>query len=590
MALPITLTEALAGAASAIPDIEAHRDLATGRFITYRQWADSSSDVAHGLIDRGICRDSRVGLVFTSREFCDFAVSLFGVLKAGAIPCLVSASASRSEVLDIVTRYRIAGCIVGAGVQLTGHQVPVVWRLADLSPLSWSGALPYRPPHAIAAVIQTSGTTFAPKGVAIPDANLLHGRVWSDSDWRARSLSGSYLHMADPATNYGFGAVIQGLVASRDSQLPLNRRSAVAVGDFSPRAVVDAIQATKPTAMCLVPTVMRALIEADELRPSDTSSIRILSLIGSLVTRSLARATVQAFPQTLVLTRYGSTESAPESTCVVGAAGPEGIIGWPGLGSRYAVVSTEGGSAGEGEIALLNAHGRPARWYLDDPASTAKRFSSGWIRMGDVGRIADDGSLLLIDRLSDRVNRGGRKVSTVEVEAALQVHPAVQEIAIYGIPDDLLGQELAAAVVLREGTELSLPELRQFGRGRLSAWKLPRYLEVLSALPRNSMGKVVKAALPHPSREGVAKQSSVADSIKRCWTRLLGTPVRPGDFDFFDQGGDSLLAMEMVACIEKSAGIRLDPADVYRNPRIDDLVLVANHVVGEVRDHTIVDE
>src|SRR5699024_8400819 len=136
------------------------------------------------------------------------------------------------------------------------------------------------------------------------------------------------------------------------------------------------------------------------------------------------------------------------------------------------------------------------RGYWNKPEATAETFVDGWLRTGDLGRIDEEGFVYLEDRAKDMILRGGENVYSAEVEAAIYEHPSVYEAAVFGVPHERLGEEVAAAVVTREGSTLDLEQLSEFLRGRIAGFKVPTRLHVSeSTLPRNAAGKILKRDL-----------------------------------------------------------------------------------------------
>ena len=158
--------------------------------------------------------------------------------------------------------------------------------------------------------------------------------------------------------------------------------------------------------------------------------------------------------------------------------------------------------------------------YLDDPAATAAAFIDGWFRTGDLGRFDDDGYLTMAGRVKDVINRGGEKIGTLEVEAALLRHPALAEACVFPIPHPTLGEEVAAAVVLAPKLRVTERELRSHASAMLTGFKVPRRIAFLPAMPKNTTSKT--------DREEVARicadhsDEAAARSNAQPWTALEG--------------------------------------------------------------------
>jgi acyl-CoA synthetase (AMP-forming)/AMP-acid ligase II len=197
---------------------------------------------------------------------------------------------------------------------------------------------------------------------------------------------------------------------------------------------------------------------------------------------------------------YGLTEGGA-SICVLPpgeALKRPGSVGKPMAGVQVRIVDDDGHDVAGGEAGeiVLKLPAGERRYYNDDEA-TARTWREGWVHTGDVGRLDDDGFLYVVDRKKDMIIRGGYNVYTVEVESALHEHPDVVEAAVVGIPHEMLGQDVAAVVRIRDGAEApTLEELREFLTDRLADYKRPRRLVVTrEPLPRTAAAKVDKQAL-----------------------------------------------------------------------------------------------
>jgi acyl-CoA synthetase (AMP-forming)/AMP-acid ligase II len=199
---------------------------------------------------------------------------------------------------------------------------------------------------------------------------------------------------------------------------------------------------------------------------------------------------------TPVLPRYSSSEIGAVATALPPPAKSKpGSVGIPIQELR--IVNGDGADArpgAEGEIWVRNSKGFSG--YLDDPELTAATFvSGGWFRTGDVGRLDEDGFLYLTGRLNELINRGGEKIAPVEVDQALQSHPAVADAAVFAVPDALLGEDLVAAVVLKPGETIARRAVHGWLLDRLSPFKVPRRIWLVDELPRTRTGKVQRGEL-----------------------------------------------------------------------------------------------
>jgi oxalate---CoA ligase len=219
--------------------------------------------------------------------------------------------------------------------------------------------------------------------------------------------------------------------------------------------------------------------------------------------------------------------------------------------------------------------------YLDEPAGSGEAFTAdGWFRTGDLGYIDRDGYLFLTGRLKEIINRGGQKISPLDVEAALLAHPAVAAAAAFALPDERLGEEVAAAVVARCGMTVELADLHAFAARRLAWHKTPRRIVVVDRLPATRSGKRIRVGLARTlglvsdpgergwSRRFVAPATPVERFLAAIWAETLGTPAIGLMDALLDLGGDSLAAARIAARLDQELGATAPIADL-----LDDLTL-----------------
>ena len=289
-----------------------------------------------------------------------------------------------------------------------------------------------------------------------------------------------------------------------------------------------------------------------------------------------------------VVEHYGSTEAAqicsnllPPGRCKLGTVG----VPWPDI---VRIVGDNGQPLTSGEVGEISVGGPTVvSGYLDAPELNRTRFVDGCFRTGDIGSLDEDGFLTLHGRKDDVINRGGEKISPVEIDDALMRHPAVAEAAAFAVPHPRLGEDVAAAVVLRPGMTATAIELREFLRERLASFKVPRRIVIRDQLPKGQTGKVVRRRLAESSEEeseaeihtaaseiiaGASVEGDLILKLTEIWERLLKVaPLLPND-DFFENGGDSLLAIEMLAELEQLTGRTVPSSILFDASTIGQLV------------------
>lgn len=465
--------------------------------LTVASWNERANATGQGLLQRGVRRGDRVGLVFGSRDWADYAVAFAAVTSAGAIAVPLAASLPASRIRSLLDH-------CGASLVITASDLP--WAPGTFTPSAT--------PDDVAQIIYTSGTTGEPKGVTATHANLTHGLS-------PLAHSRFALHAFPIGTNAAQTMLLTSLVA---------RPTIVVQSSFDP--IGFAALAARCESVFVVPAMAIALLDNGCALPS----VELIASSAAPLPPAVARRLTHAYPDATIVNSYTSTEAAPAFTTMIYDPARPGSVGRP-LGT---VRVDE-----DGEIWLRSP--TTTRTYYGDPAASAATFRDGWVRMGDRGYVDPDGYLYLTDRDADVVKTGGHKVSTQRIEAALYEHPAVVEAAVLGLPHPVMGSVLAAAIVTRRPVDV-----RAFLSESLAPHEIPARVRALESLPRNASGKVAKRELKPLFEERaafVAPSTPSEVEIAALWKRVLNVrDVGVGD-DFFALGGDSLTATRLAALL-----------------------------------------
>jgi long-chain acyl-CoA synthetase len=259
------------------------------------------------------------------------------------------------------------------------------------------------------------------------------------------------------------------------------------------------IEKEKVSSVSGVPVMARELVTHPDFAKYDTSSLLSVGGGGAQIQPDLVHKIDATVPTARPNTGYGMTETCGVITSLSG----DFFVDKPASCGRALpnfeakVVDDEGRALPAGEVGELWVRGSSViKGYINRPDATAESITDGWLHTGDVARIDEEGFIFLVDRKKDMVLRGGENVYCAEVEAAIYHHPAVAEACVFGVPDQRLGEEVAAAILLREGHSLTAQALRDHVCGMIAKHKAPRYVWFLSeAIPRNASGKFLKREL-----------------------------------------------------------------------------------------------
>jgi len=546
-----------------------------GERLTYGGWHRRSSALARALVAGGVRPGDRVGLFFDNAWWTDYAVSYLAAHKAGAAAVPLSPRFSEPELARVLDHAGVA--LLVCPPELAGLLPPVALAHPHDLEVGQSEDDFQAPAGAddLAEIIYTSGTTGSAKGVACSHASILVHDLPGGGGGAA-----SFLHAFPIGTN----------AAQECLRMPLRRpATAVVLPSFDPEVLCAAVAQRRIRGLQLVPAMAQLVVDSRAPERCDLSSVQRLTLSSAPAPPGLWGQLATAFPHAALFNAYALTESGSARTVTrYDPARPESV-GHPVGGSEVRVADEAGADlpAGEtGEILLRHRGGR-GRQYYRDSAATAAAFVGDWLRTGDIGYLDGEGCLHLVDRKKDVVISGGLNISSVEVENALYEHPEVLEAAVFGVPHDVLGQDVAAAVAVRVPTEAR--ELQAFVRERLGEHKVPRRLLFVEGLPRNASGKVVKLELRErfaeqpPAAEPVLPRSDLEAAVAATWQDVLGLPDVGVHDDFFDLGGHSLAATQIVARLQDSFDVELPPTAVFERPTVAELAATVSEAVTAVR-------
>ncbi|MFK4228062.1 long-chain fatty acid--CoA ligase [Streptomyces sp. NPDC019890] len=462
-----------------------------GATLRYAELDEASARAASLLRSAGVRAGDRVGLMLPN--VLAFAVLYYGILRAGAVVVplnpLLKAREVEYHLRDSAASLLFApheadGAFRGAQSAGTPHiTVPAdgFGGLLTSHDPEWDVAS--RKPSDTAVILYTSGTTGRPKG-----AELTHDNLARNPEVTRTTL----LHLTE--TDVVFG----GLPLFHAFGQVVGLNCAVAAGAcltllprFDAAKALKIIERDRVTAFIGVPTMYGALLAA--AGHADTASLRVCVSGGAALPVEILHAFEAAFGCT-VLEGYGLSETSPVA-CFNHPGRPRrpGTIGTPILGVEIRVLDPDGREVDDGTAGEIAVRGHNVmKGYWRRPESTAEAIPDGWLRTGDIGIRDPDGCFRIVDRKKDLIIRGGLNVYPREIEEVLYEHPAVAEAAVLGVPHPTHGEEVAAVVTLKPGSDAGADALREFVKSRVAAYKYPRLVRIVDALPKSATGKILK--------------------------------------------------------------------------------------------------
>jgi long-chain acyl-CoA synthetase len=490
-----------------------------GQQLTYAQLNTTADRVAAGLYALGIRAGDHIALSCPNLPW--FPIAYFGILKAGAVVVPLNVLLKAREIAYHLRDSHAKACIafegtdelpIGAMAKAACAEagcphLVVLPRDPAATPADGVITLPAimrdasgfvsprRDAADTAVILYTSGTTGQPKGAELTHSNMVSNAV-TTHDMLSPALSG---------TEQNVTLITLPLFHSTAQTCQMNAGlyggfRLVLMPRFDPAAVLDAFVREQVGCWIAVPTMYWTLLQHARASTADLSravaSLRVCVSGGA----PMPVEVMQAFERTFgarVLEGYGLSETAPVVAFnQLQRPSRPGTVGLPIFGVEIRCVDEHDQpvpAGARGEIVVRGPN--VMKGYYDRPEATAEAMRGGWFRTGDIGCFDEDGYLAIVDRKKDMILRGGFNVYPREVEDVLMTHPAVSLAAVIGVPDERLGEEVTAFVVLKPSSAVTADELVAWGREQMAAYKYPRTVEIRQSLPVSATGKVLKREL-----------------------------------------------------------------------------------------------
>jgi long-chain acyl-CoA synthetase len=461
----------------------------------------ASAAVAALLRDRGLQVGDRVGIMLPNVPY--FAVVYYGVLRAGGVVVPMNVLLKGREVkfyledpgARILFAWHGFADAARAGAEQAGAECVLVepggfdTLLGDVA--DPETAVVDREGADTAVILYTSGTTGTPKGAELTHDNLRrNARVALD----LFGLGDDAVALGALPLFHSFGQTcgLNATIAAGGTLTLIPR--------FDPAKALEVIARDRVNVFEGVPTMYAAMLHDPSADSADTSTLRVCASGGAAMPVEVMRAFEEKF-DCKVLEGYGLSETSP----VASFNHPDrerkpGSIGTPIEGVEMKVVDDDGNDVAQGDVGEIVIRGHNVmKGYWKRPDATEEAIRDGWFHTGDMARVDEDGYFFIVDRKKDMIIRGGYNVYPREIEEVLYEHPAVREVAVIGVPDDSLGEEVAAVVVLKEGCEAGEDELREHAKREVASYKYPRRIWFVGELPKGPTGKILKREIEVPA-------------------------------------------------------------------------------------------
>ena len=458
---------------------------------------EGSARVAGLLKEKGFEPGDRVGVMLPNVPY--FPIAYYGILRAGGTVVPMNVLLKGREVkfyledpgAKLVFAWHDFAEAAEKGAEEAGAEVILVKPgefeklLGDAEP---EREVADRDGDDTAVILYTSGTTGQPKG-----AELTHDNMHSN----AKASHGLFSTDEDDVVLGALPLFHSFGQTCCMNACALSGATLTFIPRFDPDKALEIIERDKVTLFAGVPTMYNAMLNSDAREKHDHSSLRICCSGGSAMPGELMRGFEKAF-DTMILEGYGLSETSP----VASFNHPDkerkvGSIGTPIEGVEMKLVDDDGNDVEQGEVGEIAIKGHNVmKGYHDNPEATETAIQDGWFRTGDLGRKDDKGFFYIVDRSKDMIIRGGFNVYPREIEETMLTHPAVSLAAVIGVPDDENGEEIKAFVIRNDGDATTEDELVDWCADQMAAYKYPRSVQFVDALPMTATGKILKRELP----------------------------------------------------------------------------------------------
>jgi long-chain acyl-CoA synthetase len=470
--------------------------------LSYEMLDCAASRIANLLEDKGLKPGDRVGLMLPNVPY--FPSIYYAILRAGGVVVPMNVLLVGREVgyylgdssAKLLFAWGDFAEAAEEGSNEAGSEVILV-KPGEFEKLVGAYSDEYetveRAGDDTAVILYTSGTTGQPKGAELTHDNLSRNCAVTEGTLGEFSEKDVLLGALPLFHSFGQTCTMNSAVATGACVTMLPR--------FDPEKALEIIARDQVTVFQGVPTMYNAMLHATGADSADASTLRLCMSGGAAIPVELIRGFEDKFGCD-ILEGYGLSETSP----VASFNHPDkerkpGSIGTPIEGVEMQVWDDDGKEVAQGEVGEIVIRGHNVmKGYWGRAEATGEAITGeGWFRSGDMAKVDEDGYFFIVDRKKDLIIRGGYNVYPREVEEVLYEHPAIQEAAVVGVPDEALGEEVGAAVVLKKGESLDAAALKAYAKEQVAAYKYPRKVWFVDELPKGPTGKILKREIELPA-------------------------------------------------------------------------------------------
>ena len=345
----------------------------------------------------------------------------------------------------------------------------------------------------IHSICYTSGTTGLPKGAVITNLNIFIHHYYVTSSEFGVTRDDIFLATTPLSQRIGWGKLINSIALGC---------TLVIMRSFDAEETMRIVEKERVTILSIVPTIGRLILQLPHLETYDTRSLKMFFVTGEAFPVEVKRGLMEKFPHVKIVSYFASTEAAIITSMI-----HENILTKPTSvghllpGVEIKIVDDDGKEVPFGEVGeIITKCGKPGMFsimkeYYKDPVQTQEAFIGEWLKTGDMGKFDNEGYLYIVDRKKDMIISGGFNIYSREVEDILESNEKIAEVAVIGVPDKTYGEAVKAFILLKQGVKATEEEMIEYCKANLASYKKPKYIEFVSILPRNSVGKVLKYKL-----------------------------------------------------------------------------------------------